>query len=115
MLSKEIISEKIEKLHNTVEGLKSEKENLSNELKVVLAGSELQLIMLQSTLNQSEESIQKLVEKFEERSKELNEKYELASKNPRSFDKNQIHAMIWTNDIRLDSLKWILEEKEEIF
>ena len=27
--------------------------------------------------------------------------------------KNQIHAMIWTNDIRLDTLKWVLEEDDE--
>ena len=113
MLSKEEITKKIEELHDTVEGIKATEEDISNELKVVLAGSELQLIVLQSSLGQSEEKLKSLVEKFEERAKELNEKYSIASEDPKSFDKSQIHAMIWTNDIRLDTLKWILEYKEE--
>ena len=114
MLSKEVIIKKIDDLHNTIEGIKAEKDTISNELKVVLAGSELQLIMLQSSMGQSEESLRKLVEKFEERAKELNEKYAIASANQEVMEKSQLHAMIWTNDIRLDTLKWILEDTEEI-
>lgn len=60
MLSKEKITEKIEDLYNTIEGIKAEKDNVSNELKVVLAGSELQLIILQQTLTQSETEIKKI-------------------------------------------------------
>ena len=44
---------------------------------------------------------------------ELNEKYEEASLAGNAEMKNQIHAMIWTNDIRLDTLKWVLEEDDE--
>lgn len=113
MLSKEEITEKIEDLHNTVEGIKAEEDNISNELKVVLAGSELQLIMLQSTLGQSEDKIKSLVEKFEARAVELNEKYAAASLDNKMNEKRQLQAMIWTNDIRLDTLKWVLEIKDE--
>lgn len=113
MLSKEKITEKIEDLYNTIEGIKAEKDNVSNELKVVLAGSELQLIILQQTLTQSETEIKKLVEKFEKRAEDLNTKYAIASEEKKAYEKSQLHAMIWTNDIRLDTLKWVLEEKEE--
>lgn len=112
MLSKEEISKKIEDLSNTVKGIKEE-EAVSNELKVVLAGSELQLITLQSTMNVGEEKIRALVEKFEERSRELQEKYAEASLNENIEEKRKLQAMIWTNDIRLDTLKWILEEDIE--
>lgn len=113
MIDEKEIIEKIEQLHNTVEGIKSEEDTVSNELKVVLVGSELQLIILKSTLGQSEEKVKSLAEKFKARSKDLNEKYAIASAENKIDEKSQLHAMIWTNDIRLDTLKWVLEEKEE--
>lgn len=113
MIDEKEIIEKIEQLHNTVEGIKSEEDTVSNELKVVLVGSELQLIILKSTLGQSEEKVKSLAEKFKARSKDLNEKYAIASAKNKIDEKSQLHAMIWTNDIRLDTLKWVLEEKEE--
>lgn len=113
MLSKEEITKKIDDLYNTVEGIKAEEDTISNELKVVLAGSELQLLVLQKTLNQNEEELKELVEKFKKRAEDLNEKYAIASKNEKTDEKRQLHAMIWTNDIRLDTLKWVLEEKED--
>ena len=87
-------------------------EDLSNELKVILAGSELQSIMLTSTLVSSESQVRDLLEKFEERAEELTEKYEEASIEGNAELKNQVHAMIWTNDIRLDTIKWVLEEED---
>lgn len=114
MLSNEEINKKIEDLTNTIAGIKEAEEDISNELKVVLAGSELQLIMLQSTINTDEDKIRGLVKKFEERAEELNEKYAIASAEEKVYEKSQLHAMIWTNDIRLDTLKWVLEENDEI-
>ena len=114
MLSKEVIIKKIDDLHNTIEGIKAEKDTISNELKVVLAGSELQLITLQSTINVKEEKIRSLVRKFEDRAAELQLNYENASLNEDLVEKRKLQAMIWTNDIRLDTLKWILEDTEEI-
>ncbi|MCQ2978069.1 MAG: hypothetical protein MJ232_08650 [archaeon] len=114
MLSKEEINKKIEDLSETVKGIKAEEEkNISNELKVVLAGSELQLITLQSTVNVKEEKIRSLVKKFEDRAAELQLNYENASLNEDLVEKRKLQAMIWTNDIRLDTLKWILEEQNE--
>lgn len=113
MLSKEKISEKIEQLNNTVEGIKAEGEIVSNELKVVLVGSELQLVMLINALNQSEEEVKNLAKKFKERANDLNEQYATVSAENKIAEKSQLQAMIWTNDIRLDTLKWVLEEKEE--
>jgi hypothetical protein len=43
---------------------------------------------------------------------ELTEKYEEASIEGNAELKNQVHAMIWTNDIRLDTIKWVLEEED---
>ena len=112
MRTKEEIGEKIEILNDKIAGLRAE-EDLSNELKVILAGSELQSIMLTSTLVSSETQVRDLLEKFEQRAEELTEKYEEASIEGNVDLKNQIHAMIWTNDIRLDTLKWVLEEEDE--
>lgn len=115
MRTKEEIGEKIEMLNDKIAGLRAEEDSLSNELKVILAGSELQSIMLTSTLVNSEAQNQDLLEKFETRAIELNKRYEEASVEGDIEMKNQVHAMIWTNDIRLDSLKWVLEcEDEEI-
>ena len=113
MKTKEEIGEKIEVLNDKIAGLRAEEDNLTNELKVILAGSELQSIMLTSTLVSSESQVRDLFEKFEQRAEELNEKYEEASIAGNAEMKNQIHAMIWTNDIRLDTIKWVLEEDEE--
>lgn len=106
------IKEKINELNEKIEGMNSQKEELSNELKVILAGSELQALMLQTVLNKDENKVKDLIKMFEDRAIELTEKYEKASEKPSSRgDKQEIHAMIWTNDIRLDSLKWVLEEE----
>ena len=113
MKTKEEIGEKIEVLNDKIAGLRAEEENLTNELKVILAGSELQSIMLTSTLVSSESQVRNLLEKFEQRAEELTEKYEEASIAGNTGMKNQIHAMIWTNDIRLDTIKWVLEEDNE--
>lgn len=113
MKSKEEINEKIEVLNDKIAGLRAEEEDLSNELKVILAGSELQSIMLTSMLVSSEDQAKDLLEKFEQRAEELNEKYEEASIEGNAELKNQMHAMIWTNDIRLDTIKWVLEIDEE--
>ena len=114
MKTKEEIGEKIELLNDKIAGLRAEEEDLSNELKVILAGSELQSIMLTSTLVNSETQNRDLLEKFGRRAEELNKKYEEASLEENVEMKNQIHAMIWTNDIRLDTLKWVLEEDDEV-
>ena len=113
MRTKEEIGEKIEVLNDKIAGLRAEEDDLTNELKVILAGSELQSIMLTSTLVNSESQVRDLLEKFELRAEELNEKYEEASLAENAEMKNQIHAMIWTNDIRLDTIKWVLEEDNE--
>ncbi|AMK15814.1 hypothetical protein [Methanobrevibacter olleyae] len=113
MKTKEEIGEKIESLNDKIAGLKAEEESLSNELKVILAGSELQSIMLTSTLVSSEKQVEDLLEKFEQRAEELTEKYEEASAKANDELKNQIHAMIWTNDIRLDTIKWVLDKEDE--
>ena len=114
MKTKEEIGEKIEVLNDKIAGLRAEEDGLTNELKVILAGSELQSIMLTSTLVSSESQVRDLLEKFEQRAEELNAKYEGASIEGNAEMKNQIHAMIWTNDIRLDTIKWVLDEDEEM-
>lgn len=113
MKTKEEIGEKIELLNDKIAGLRAEEDELSNELKVILAGSELQSIMLTSTLVNSETQNRDLLEKFERRAEELTKKYEEASLEENTEMKNQVHAMIWTNDIRLDTIKWVLEEDNE--
>ena len=113
MKTKEEIGEKIEVLNDKIAGLRAEEEDLTNELKVILAGSELQSIMLTSTLVSSESQVRDLLEKFEQRAEELTKKYEETSIAGNAEMKNQIHAMIWTNDIRLDTIKWVLEEDDE--
>ena len=114
MKTKEEIGEKIEVLNDKIAGIRAEdEENLTNELKVILAGSELQSIMLTSTLVSSESQVRDLLEKFEQRAEELNRRYEIASIEEDAEAKNQLHAMIWTNDIRLDTIKWVLEEDDE--
>ncbi|MBQ2961710.1 hypothetical protein [Methanobrevibacter sp.] len=113
MKTQEEIGEKIELLNDKIAGLRAEEDDLTNELKVILAGSELQSIMLTSTLVSSESQVRDLLEKFEKRAEELNERYEEASIEGNAEAKNQIHAMIWTNDIRLDTIKWVLEEDDE--
>ena len=114
MKTKEEIGEKIELLNDKIAVLRAEEDGLTNELKVILAGSELQSIMLTSTLVSSESQVRKKKKKFEQRAEELNAKYEEASVEGNAEMKNQIHAMIWTNDIRLDTIKWVLDEEEEM-
>lgn len=114
MRTKEEIAEKIELLNDKIAGLRAEEDELTNELKVILAGSELQSIMLTSTLVNSETQNRDLLEKFEKRAEELNKRYEEASVEGNVELKNQTHAMIWTNDIRLDTIKWVLEEDDEV-
>ena len=65
MRTKEEIEEKIEKLNDITVALRAEEDNLSNEQKVILAGSELQSIMLTSLLINNEEQTLDLLEKFE--------------------------------------------------
>ena len=110
MRSKEEINEKLEKLEDTIKGIKESDETLSNEMKVLLSGSELQAIMIKSVLGKGEEDLRKLLAMFEERGKKLNKDYAISSKNEDIENKTKFHAMVWTNDIRIDSLKWILNE-----
>ena len=114
MKTQKEITEKIDTLNNKIAGMKAEDEkNLTNELKVILAGTELQSIILSGIVNNNEETIRQLLKRFEDRSVELNEKYEQASGENNAQMKNKIHAMVWTNDIRMDTLKWVLEEDSE--
>ncbi|ADC47647.1 hypothetical protein mru_1797 [Methanobrevibacter ruminantium M1] len=113
MRSLEEIGAKIEELNDKIAGIRAEdEENLTNELKVILAGSELQSIILTSTLTSKEQQVRDLLDKFVQRGDELNERYEEASIEDDAAAKNQLHAMIWTNDIRIDTLKWVLEEED---
>ncbi len=115
MRTKEEMGEKIEKLNDITVALRAEKDNLSNEQKVILAGSELQSIMLTSLLVNTEEQTRELLEKFERRAEELDAKYVEASEANNAELKARIHGMIWTNDIRLDTIKWVLEVEPEVF
>jgi hypothetical protein len=115
MKTKEEIGEKIELLNDKIAGLRAEEDDLSNELKVILAGSELQSIMLTSLLINTEEQTRELLEKFERRAEELDAKYVEASEANNAELKARIHGMIWTNDIRLDTIKWVLEVEPEVF
>ncbi|MBR5503963.1 MAG: hypothetical protein IKV87_05940 [Methanobrevibacter sp.] len=113
MRSREEIGAKIEELNDKIAGIRAEdEENLTNELKVILAGSELQSIILTGTLTNNEQQVRNLVERFEQRADELTERYAEASEANNVEEKNQLHGMIWTNDIRLDTLKWVLEEED---
>ena len=115
MRTKEEMGEKIEKLNDITVALRAEEDNLSNEQKVILAGSELQSIMLTSLLVNTEEQTRELLEKFERRAEELDAKYVEASEANNAELKARIHGMIWTNDIRLDTIKWVLEVEPEVF
>lgn len=115
MRTKEEMEEKIEKLNDITVALRAEEDNLSNEQKVILAGSELQSIMLTSLLVNTEEQTRELLEKFERRAEELDAKYVEASEANNAELKARIHGMIWTNDIRLDTIKWVLEVEPEVF
>ena len=115
MKKKEEMEEKIEKLNDITVALRAEEDNLSNEQKVILAGSELQSIMLTSLLINTEEQTRELLEKFERRAEELDAKYVEASEANNAELKARIHGMIWTNDIRLDTIKWVLEVEPEVF
>ena len=115
MRTKEEMGEKIEKLNDITVALRAEEDNLSNEQKVILAGSELQSIMLTSLLINTEEQTRELLEKFERRAEELDAKYVEASEANNAELKARIHGMIWTNDIRLDTIKWVLEVEPEVF
>ena len=115
MRTKEEMGEKIEKLNDIIVALRAEEDNLSNEQKVILAGSELQSIMLTSLLVNTEEQTRELLEKFERRAEELDAKYVEASEANNAELKARIHGMIWTNDIRLDAIKWVLEVEPEVF
>ena len=115
MRTKEEMGEKIEKLNDIIVALRAEEDNLSNEQKVILAGSELQSIMLTSLLVNTEEQTRELLEKFERRAEELDAKYVEASEANNAELKARIHGMIWTNDIRLDTIKWVLEVEPEVF
>jgi hypothetical protein len=115
MRTKEEMEEKIEKLNDITVALRAEEDNLSNEQKVILAGSELQSIMLTSLLINTEEQTRELLEKFERRAEELDAKYVEASEANNAELKARIHGMIWTNDIRLDTIKWVLEVEPEVF
>ena len=115
MRTKEEMGEKIEKLNDITVALRAEEDNLSNEQKVILAGSELQSIMLTSLLVNTEEQTRELLEKFERRAEELDAKYVEASEANNAELKARIHGMIWTNDITLDTIKWVLEVEPEVF
>ena len=115
MRTKEEMEEKIEKLNDITAALRAEEDNLSNEQKVILAGSELQSIMLTSLLINNEEQTLDLLEKFERRAEELDAKYVEASEANNAELKARVHGMIWTNDIRLDTIKWVLEVDPEVF
>lgn len=110
MRTEEEINEKVKNLENTISRIKESDEIITNEMKVILSGSELQVIMIKSVLGKSEEELKKLLEKFKERGEKLDKDYAISSKNKDIENKTKFHAMIWTNDIRVDSLKWILNE-----
>jgi len=69
--------------------------------------------MIASVSQADEETVRKLLKRFEDRGEELTKNYETASKYDHIEEKNKINAMIWTNDIRIDTLKWVLEEEEK--
>ena len=80
-------------------------EEITNEEKVVLAGSELEAILLTSVLDNDEETVRGLLKRYADRGEILDRDYQKAHKYNQIQKKNELHAMIWTNDIRVDTYK----------
>lgn len=107
------IQEKIDKLNERISAIKAlGPEEVTNEEKVVLAGSELEAILLTSILDNDEEMVRDLLKRYTERGKILDRDYQKAHKYNQIQKKNELHAMIWTNDIRVDTYKWVLDEED---
>ncbi len=113
MKTREEIQEKIDNLNFKIESIKNlDPEEISNELKVTLAGTELQAILLTSVIDDDEEHVRALLERYEARGEKLIKDYEEASKYNQIEKKKRIHPMIWTNDTRVDTYKWVLNEED---
>ena len=111
--TREEIQEKIDQLNGKIEAIKAlDPEEVTNEDKVVLAGSELEAILLTSVLDSDEETVKGLLERYEHRGEILDRDYQKAHKYDQKQKKNELHAMIWTNDIRVDTYRWVLDEEE---
>ena len=113
MRTREEIQEKIDKLNERIRAIKAlDPEEITNEEKVVLAGSELEAILLTSVLDNDEETVRGLLKRYADRGEILDRDYQNAHKYNQIQKKNELHAMIWTNDIRVDTYKWVLDEEE---
>lgn len=111
--TREEIQEKIDKLNERIRAIKAlDPEEITNEEKVVLAGSELEAILLTSVLDNDEETVRGLLKRYADRGEILARDYQKAHKYNQIQKKNELHAMIWTNDIRVDTYKWVLDEEE---
>ena len=111
--TREEIQEKIDKLNERIRAIKAlDLEEITNEEKVVLAGSELEAILLTSVLDNDEETVRGLLKRYADRGEILDRDYQKAHKYNQIQKKNELHAMSWTNDIRVDTYKWVLDEEE---
>ena len=95
MRTKEEIQEKIDQLNGKIEAIKAlDIEEITNEDKVVLAGSELEAILLTSVLDNDEDMVRGLLKRYADRGEILDRDYQKAHKYNQIQKKNELHASL---------------------
>ncbi|WP_413825273.1 MULTISPECIES: hypothetical protein [unclassified Methanobrevibacter] len=108
MKSMDEINEKLTELKEKEEGIINTTEPITNEISVILVGSQLQQAVIKAVMSKDESEIEKMVEKETKKLKKLNEDYAIASEKGDMENKRALHAAEWTCDIKLNTLQWIL-------
>ena len=114
MKTKEEINEKLEELHDKEEGIKHSKEELTNELKVIMVSSQLQQKVIKTNMNKTEKEINEKLKEENEKLEYINKEYEKASKKNNITRKKDLNALEWTCSIKIHTLNWLLGNTTKI-
>lgn len=102
------IDKKLTELKETEEGIINSTEPVTNEIKVILVGSQLQQAVIKHTMNMEASEVETILEKETKKLKKINHDYAIASKNEDMKNKRALHAAEWTCDIKVHTLNWLL-------
>ena len=104
------IQERIDFLSKNIKKILDTNEKINHDKQTVIVESQVEETFLNTLIGKNEEELMQLLEELEEKSIILNNTLNKIE-NSDSKNKHKSQAKVWTNNIKINAVKWILEEK----
>ncbi|MGN0094205.1 MAG: hypothetical protein ACI37V_07150 [Methanobrevibacter sp.] len=102
------IQERVNYLNESTKNILNSNEILNKEKQIVSIESQVEETFLKTLMGKEEEELKELLIELEAKSRVLNSSLD---KQNDSKSKHKSQAKVWTNNIKTNTIKWILEDQ----